>query len=142
MRLFLLPLVLVVVLVAFPKASSARGLGKLVTKATQKELELEYELSAIREPGAVIISMAIPKDGKLKELRQVRLSILAKNRKNYLILAPLEMRQVDDRIQVSAQLDPELAEKATLELVVQEGRTEFFYSVRISDYISERKNSE
>jgi hypothetical protein len=86
--------------------------------------------------------MTILKDGKLKDLRQVRLSILAENQKNYLILAPLEMSQVDGRIRVSAQLDPDLAAKARLELVVEEGRTEFYYSVSVNDYITERKNGE
>jgi len=142
MRLLILSLVLVAALIAFPTASPARGLGKLVTKATQKELELEYELSAIREPEAVIVSMTITKDGKLKDLRQVRLSILAENQKNYLILAPLEMSQIEGRVRVSAQLDPELAGKATLELVVEEGRSEFYYAVRINDYITERNNKE
>jgi len=140
MRIFISLVALVAVLVVVSGASLARGLGKVVTKATQKELELNYELSAIRDPNAVIVSMTISKEGKLADLRHVRLSILAENQKDFLILAPLEMLEVDGKIRVSAQLDPGMAEKARLDLVVEEGRREYFYAVSLKDYITERGN--
>ena len=140
MRYVILPLVLIAVLIVSPNASPARGLGKVVTKATQKEFELEYDLSAVREPEAVIISMTISKDGKLRDLRQVRLSILADNKKNFLIRAPLEMSELDGRVRVSAQLDPELAANASLDLVVEEGRSEYYYAVSVAGYITDRND--
>ena len=142
MRYFILLGVLLITLMAFPHASPASGLGKLVTKGTQKELDLEFDLSAIHEGEAVVVSMTIPKSGKLKDLRIVALSIHAENQKYYLVRAPLDMKHVDAGIRVSAQLAPELAVKAALDLVVQEGRREFYYAVRVKDYITARNEAE
>jgi hypothetical protein len=142
MRPLILPLALFGFAIFAPGIAYSSGVGKLVTKATQKELGLEFELSATREPDAVIVRMTVPKNGKLKDLRQVRLSILAENQKDFLVLAPLDMRAENGGLRVSAQLAPEFAAKATLDLVVEEGRRESFYSVKVADYIMERNNKE
>jgi hypothetical protein len=124
-----------------PGISLARGLGKVVTKATQKELGLDFELSATREPVAVLINMTIKRSGKLKDVRQVRLSIPAENQKDFLLLAPLAVREVGGELRVSAQLAPALAANASVDLVVEEGPREFFYQVKVVDYIIERKEA-
>ncbi len=119
-------------------SASARGLGKLVTKATQKAVGVEFELSAVGSPDAVIISISIPKSGKLESLRKVRLSVPAQNGKDFLILAPLEMAEREGAVHAWAQIAPELAAKASLDLVVEEGRREFYYAVRVAEYITDR----
>jgi hypothetical protein len=138
MRLLIAPIAIAVAFVAFSHDSFGRGLGKLVTKANQKEIGLEYELSAIREPEAVIVSMTIPLRGQLQDLRIVRLGITAENGKNFLVRAPLQMSKKSDGVHVSAQIAPGLVENASLDLVLREGRREFYYAVRVADYVTER----
>ncbi len=138
MRRVVFPIAIAAVLMSSAHVIVASSLGKVVTKANQKEIGLDYELSAIREPDAVIVSMTIPKRGKLEDLRIVRLSITAENGKNFLVRAPLQMSKKGEGVHVSAQIAPELAEKASLDLVVEEGRRESYYAVRMADYITER----
>jgi hypothetical protein len=138
MRRCIVPIVIATVFMSFSSVCMGRGLGKLVTKANQQELGLEFELSAIREPEAVIVSITIPAKDKLRDLRNVRLSIPAEDERHFLVRAPLEMRKEGDGIRVGAQLAPELAAKTTLDLVVEEGRREFYYAVRVADYITDR----
>jgi hypothetical protein len=113
----------------------SRGVGKLVTKQTQEKLGLEFDLSAAADENSALVILKIPKSGKLKDVLEVRLSISAEDQKHFLVRAPLEMREKDGAVAVSAQLSPELAEKAAIELVMTKGRNEFFYHVRLSDYI-------
>ena len=125
-----------VIFLAWDSPAVARGLGKLVTKETQEKLGLDFDLSATSDDDSALIILRIPKAGKLKDVQEVRLSISADNQKHFLVRAPLEMRDKDGAISVSAQLSPELANKAAIDLVMEQGRREFFYHVRLSDYIT------
>ncbi len=128
----------VAVLALAASEASARGLGKLVTKATQAKMELDYDLSAIQEPNAVVLDMKIPKRGKLSDVRRVRLSVMAEDGKHCLIRLPLERENAEGAIRVTGQITPELAANAHIELVMEEGRREFYYYVRLADYVTER----
>lgn len=118
----------------------ARGVGKLVTKETQKEMELDFELTATREPNAVIVGMEIRTTGKLERLHQVRLIVPAADG-HFLVRVPMEMEQPRDGLtRVWAQIAPELAEKASIELVTDvHPRGEYYFSVRLAEYITDRK---
>jgi hypothetical protein len=118
-----------------PTAVFASGLGKLVTKETQEKLGLEFDLSAKSEEHSTLVRLTIPKAGKLKDVLEIRLSIPAEDQQHFLVRAPLEMREGDGALGISAQLSPKLAEKAAIDLVMQKGRREFFYHVRLADYI-------
>ena len=138
MRRCIVPIVIATVFISFSSVCFGSGLGKLVTKANQQELGLVFDLSAIREPEAVLVSMTVPVKDKLRDLRMVRLSIPAEDERHFLVRAALEVKKGGDGIRVGAQLAPELAAKTTLDLVVEEGRREFYYAVRVADYITER----
>ena len=118
----------------------ARGVGKLVTKETQKEMELEFDLKATRDPNAVIVVMEIRTTGKLERLHQVRLIVPAAGG-HFLVRVPMEMEQPRDGLtRVWAQIAPELAERASIELVTDvHPRGEYYFSVRLADYITDRK---
>ena len=123
---------------SLPSPVFCSGLGKLVTKETQEKLGLEFDLSAAADENSVLVLLKIPKEGKLKDVIEIRLSIPAEDQKHFLVRAPLEMREKDGAVGIYAQLSPELAEKAAIDLVMEHGRREFFYHVRLADYIEKR----
>jgi hypothetical protein len=123
---------------SLPSTAYSSGLGKLVTKETQEKLGLEFDLSATAEEHAVLVLLKIPKTGALKDVLEIRLSIPAEDKRHFLVRAPLEMREKGGAVGVSAQLSPELAEKAAIDLVMEKGRREFFYHVRLSEYITKK----
>ena len=127
-------------IIALQAPCYARGVGKLVTKETQKEMELDFDLKATRHPNAVFVSMEIRTTGKLERLQQVRLIVPAADG-HFLLRVPMEMEQPRDGVtRVWAQIAPELAEKASIELVTHaHSRGEYYFSVRLASYITDRK---
>ena len=133
---------LIVLLLLCASTQQAFALGELisVTKATQAKLGLNYTLVADRvDTEAVLVSMEIPRKGKLKSLRSVSMRI---GNGRPIVAATLQTRPGKDGAWVvSFQVSPELAAKCSVDLIVpSDGGMEYLvYAVEIQGYITSRK---
>jgi len=139
MRKGLFGLALVAILVGLSAGKShALRTGQTVTRATQKQLDLNYELKAEKVGDIVLVSMSIPRAGKLKTLQHVALDI-STNRRSPLH-APLAMTEAKGIESIRFQLGTEYLENCSIMLFLQmKGRTGEYYAVQLKDYVTERK---
>lgn len=125
----------------------AEGALIRVTKENQARLGLRYTLSAERvSPEVVLVQMEIPREGKLKKLRGVSMSIgktKALDNGSPILAAPLQTRPGKDGAWVvSFQLASDLADRCSVDLNVPEdasGVSYEIYGVEIKGYITDRK---
>ena len=121
-----------------------------VTKQTQAKEGLNFTLVANRvSPEAVLVSMEIPREGKLKDMSRVTLSIrplLPPSRSgpvsySPLVSAPLLTTESKKGVwSVSFQLASELAERCSIDLLIPKGSREYFYyAVELKEYITDRQ---
>jgi hypothetical protein len=119
-----------------------------VTKQTQAKEGLNYTLEARRvSPEAVLVSMEIPREGKLKDMSRVTMSIrpLLPNSRSGpisyspLVSAPLLVTVVKNGVwSVSFQLASELAERCSVDLLIPKTFEYFSYAVELKEYITDR----
>jgi hypothetical protein len=119
-----------------------------VTKQTQAKEGLNYTLEARRvSPEAVLVSMEIPREGKLKDVRSVTMSIRphlppTNGPVSYspLVSATLQTTESKSGVwSVSFQLSSELADRCSVNLLIPDGpgrRGYFYYAVEIKEYIT------
>jgi hypothetical protein len=113
--------------------------GLLITKATQGQHGLDFELSAVQEgPDAVVVRLSVPKTGRLADLTGVRLSVT--DGKRFLTLVPVATAEADGRVTAWCQLTPEVAGKASLDLYTVTDRVyAFHYAVQVGTYVEPKK---
>ncbi|MGV3723241.1 MAG: hypothetical protein ACO1SX_20260 [Actinomycetota bacterium] len=112
--------------------------GFIVTKATQKEHGLTYNLQAEKSGDVVLVTMEIPRAGKLKELESVALEMSGERRVP--LHAPLAMSQKNGVASVRFQVGTEFVQNCSIMLFLRmHGRTGQFYGVQLKDYVTERK---
>ncbi|HLK58173.1 MAG TPA: hypothetical protein VKU00_16520 [Chthonomonadaceae bacterium] len=130
---------MILVLCACIQQSFAMGELIEVTKENQAELGLNYTLVADRvDAEAVLVSMEIPRKGKLKDLRSVSMRV---GSGRPLVAAPLQTSPGKDGSWViTFQLAPNLADKCSVDLIVPvSGRTYVVYAVQLKGYVKDRK---
>ena len=121
-----------------------------VTKQTQAKEGLNYTLVADRvSPEAVLVSMEIPREGKLRSVRSVTMNIRPLLPPSHsgpisyspLVSATLQTTESKKGVwSVSFQLASELAERCSVNLLIPEGPREYFYyAVEIKEYITDRQ---
>lgn len=119
-----------------------------VTKETQAKLGLKFTLSAVRvSETAVLVRMEIPKEGKLKDLKRVTMTIgtgTIGTAGSPLVSATLQTTPgKKNSWVVSFQLSPDLADKCSIDLVVLNPAAalpnESFYAVELKGYVTDRK---
>lgn len=112
--------------------------GWIVTKATQKQHGLEYKLNAEKVEDIVLVSVEIPKAGKLKDLELVELQFTGQRRTPLSVpLAVTEKNGVlSGRFQVGTEFLPQCA---LMLLLKMHGRSGEFYLIQLQDYVTERK---
>ena len=118
-----------------------------VTKQTQAKEGLNYTLEARRvSPEAVLVSMEIPREGKLKDMSRVTMSIRPilppspSRPVSYspLVSAPLLVTVVKNGVwSVAFQLASELAERCSVDLLIPKTFEYFSYSVELKEYITD-----
>ncbi|MBB6048765.1 hypothetical protein [Armatimonas rosea] len=118
-----------------------------VTKQTQAKEGLNYTLEARRvSPEAVLVSMEIPREGKLKDMSHVTMDIRpnlppTNGPVSYspLVSAPLLVTVGKNGAwSVSFQLASELAERCSVDLLIPKGpRGYFYYAVELKEYITD-----
>jgi hypothetical protein len=118
-----------------------------VTKQTQAKEGLNYSLTARRvSPEVVMVTMEIPREGKLKDVRRATMSIRpnlppSNGPVSYspLVSAPLQTTEDKKGVwTVSFQLASELAERCSVDLLMPEGpRGYFHYAVELKGYITD-----
>ena len=118
-----------------------------VTKQTQAKEGLNFTLVANRvSPEAVLVSMEIPREGKLKDMSRVTLSIrplLPPSRSgpvsySPLVSAPLLTTESKKGIwSVSFQLASDLAERCSVDLLIPKTFEYFSYAVELKEYITD-----
>ena len=118
-----------------------------VTKQTQAKEGLNYTLEAKRvSPEAVLVSMEIPREGKLKDMSRVTMSIrpLLPNSRSGpvsyspLVSAPLLTTESKKGVwSVSFQLASELAERCSVDLLIPKAFEYFYYAVELKEYITD-----
>ncbi len=120
-----------------------------VTKQTQAREGLNYTLEARRvSPEAVLVSMEIPREGKLKNMRSVTMSIRPLLSPSHsgpvsyspLVSAPLQTTEDKKGVwSVSFQLASELAEQCSVDILIPRGpvRDYFYYAVQLKEYITD-----
>jgi hypothetical protein len=117
----------------------AEGGHIAVTKETQARLGLDFTLVAERvDAEAVLVSMEIPRKGKLKNLRSVRMRI---GQGRPLVAATLQTTPgKNDSWVVSFQLSPDLAAKCSIDLTTTPiGLSYAVYAVELKGYVTDRK---
>ena len=117
----------------------AMGEVMYVTKETQAKLGLKFTLVADRvDDEAVLVSMEIPRKGKLKDLRSVSMRV---GEGRPMVNATLQTTPTKNGSwAVSFQLSPELADKGYVDLIVpSEPLTYLVYAVEIKGYVKARK---
>jgi hypothetical protein len=135
--LFGLALVALVIGLSAGKSHALRE-GWIVTKATQKELGLTYDLLAEKVGDVVLVSMEIPKDGKLKELESASFSMSEGSRTP--LYVPMAMTEKKGVVSLRFQVGTEHVEKCSVGLYLKmHGRSGEFYAVMLKDYVTERK---
>ena len=117
----------------------AMGSVAVVKKETQAQMGLTYTLVAERvDAEAVLVSMEIPRQGKLKDLRSVSMRI---GPGRPLVSATLQTTiGKNGSWTVSFQVSPELADKCSVDLIVPHStRTYTVYAVELKGYVTDRK---
>lgn len=120
----------------------AMGSVKEVTKENQIKLELNFTIIAERvSDDVVLVSMEIPRKGKLKRVRSVSLSI---GGGVLSLAATLETSTGKNGARaVAFQLSNELANKCRIHLIVPDGlrvsRTYGIYAIELKGYVKDRK---
>ena len=139
MKKQLIGLALAALLVGFGAGKShALRVGYFVTKATQKEHGLTYNLKAEKVGDIVLVSMEIPRAGKLKELESVALDLSVNGRVP--LHAPLAMTENRGVTSVRFQVGTEHVQNCSIKLFLKmHGRSGEFYGVQLKDYVTERK---
>ena len=110
-----------------------------VTKETQAKLGLNFTLVAERvDAEAVLVSLEIPRTGKLKNLRSVKMRI---GSGRPLVSASLQTTPGKNGSWiVSFQLSPELADKCSIDLIgPYEGLSYYIYAIAVKGYVTARK---
>lgn len=119
-----------------------------VTKQTQAREGLRYTLEARRvSPEVVMVTMEIPREGKLKDVRSATMSIRpnlppSSGPVSYSPLVSALLQTTEDKKgvwTVSFQLAPELAERCSVDLLIPRGpvRDYFYYAVELKGYITD-----
>lgn len=119
-----------------------------VTKQTQAKEGLNFTLVANRvSPEAVLVSMEIPREGKLKDVRSVTMNIRpilppSQSRPvshSPLVYATLQTTETKKGVwSVSFQLASDLAERCSVDLLIPKGLREYFhYAVELKEYITD-----
>lgn len=127
-------------LVAFtaPRGHAMRD-GWTVTRATQKQFGLNYKLQAEKVGDIVMVSMEIPRFGKLKDLEQIQLQFAGERRTP--LSAPLAMTEKNGILSGRFQVGTEFVPQCSIMLLLKmRGRSGEFYSVQLKDYVTERKS--
>ncbi|MCX6381886.1 MAG: hypothetical protein NT023_20820 [Armatimonadetes bacterium] len=119
----------------------AMGELMIVTKETQAKLGLKYTLVADRvDDEAVLVSIEIPRKGKLKTLRSVSMRIGNGRPK---VSAVLQTTAGKSGAWTAAfQVSPDLAESCYIDLIVpspQSGMEYVVYAVELKGYVKARK---
>jgi hypothetical protein len=118
--------------------SQALRQGFIVTKATQKQHGLTYNLKAEQAGDIVLVTMEIPRAGKLKELESVALEFSGDRRVP--LHAPLAMSQQNGVSNVRFQVGTEFVQNCSIMLFLKmHGRSGEFYGILLKDYVTERK---
>lgn len=110
-----------------------------VTRETQAQLGLNYTLVAEKvDEEAVLVSMEIPRKGKLKNLRSVSMRI---GPGRPIVAATLQTTPgKNGSWGVAFQVSPELADKCSVDLIVpSELRSYVVYAVELKGYVKARK---
>ena len=120
-----------------------------VTKQTQAKEGLNYTLEARRvSPEVVMVTMEIPREGKLKDVRSVTMNIRPHLPKTNgpvsyspMVAATLQTTEGKKGVwSVSFQLASELAERCSVDLLIPKGpRGYFYYAVELKEYITDRQ---
>jgi hypothetical protein len=122
-------------------------MGELIhiTKETQAKQGLKYTLTAERvSKDVVLVQMEIPREGKLKDIRSISMSIgrrKAVDEGSPMLAAPLHIRtgKNDSRI-VSFQLTSDLADRCSIDLWMPYVDLSYdVYAVELKGYITDRK---
>lgn len=122
----------------------AFAMGELivVTKQTQSKLGLKYTLVAERvNKEVVMVQVEIPREGKLKELRTVSMTI-GQGSGRPIVAATLQTTPgKKGSWVVSFQVSPEMADKCSVDLVVPTGGGMEYvvYAVELKGYVTARK---
>ena len=114
----------------------------LVTKQTQAKLGLKYTLTAERvNKEVVMVHVEIPREGKLKELRSVSMTIGQGSGSPMLHAALQTTPGKNGSWSATFQLSPELADKCSVDLLVPNvGGVEYVvYAVQLKGYVTARK---
>ncbi len=123
----------------------AMGEVVIVTKETQAKLGLNFSLEAERvSKEVVLVRVEVPREGKLKALRSVGMSIgktKAFENGSPMLSAQLQTTPGKNGSWVATfQLAPELADKCSVDLNVPESdRTYTIYAVELKGYVTDRK---
>lgn len=129
-------------LCACVQQASATGDLIDVTKKTQAKVGIDYKLVAERvDSQAVLVTMEIPLNGKLKGLRSVSMSI-GKGRPQ--VAARLFTEHADNgSLIVRFQVSPEMANKCYVNLTTPgdppKGMSYLVYAVELKGYVTGRK---
>ena len=138
-------LAMTLLLCASLQRAFANGEGTSVTKENQAKLGIHFTLVAERiaadgaDKATVLVTMEIPRKGKLKDLRNVTMSV---GQGRPLVSATLQPRVGKDGSWiVDFSLASELADKCTIDLNMpySEPLTYSFYSVELKGYVTDRK---
>jgi len=141
MKKRLMGMMVVVMLCACLRSAFAMGSVTVVTKDNQAELGFDYTLVAERiSDKAVLVQMEIFREGKLKDLRSVKLTI-GQGEGTPLLSAPLQTKPGKGGAWlVSFQLSPELADQCSIDLTVPSApRTYEIYAAELKGYVTDRK---
>ncbi len=136
MKKRLVGLLVVAAMSACVPRAFALSAGFTVTKATQVEQGLDFTLSAVRaSETAVLVRMEIPREGKLKDLKSVKMRIGAEP----LVWADLQTTAgKDGALVVGFQLAPALADKCSIDLMTT-SLDGVYYSIELKGYITDKK---
>lgn len=116
-----------------------------VTKATQAKEGLNFTLTAERlSKEVVMVRIDVPREGKLKELRSVGMSLgktKAFESGSPALSAPLKTTTgTNGSWSVSFQLSAELADRCAIDLNVPQGPMYYvIYAVELKGYVTDRK---
>lgn len=116
---------------------------------SKEELGLKYELSVVDHgTGRVTIVLDIADAGKLKPINSISLYIPAEGKTGRPdLLVSLATRTVDGKLQVSAHMKKELAERAQLQLKTtsdpRTGKptplTGYYFTIHVDEFIKDKK---
>jgi hypothetical protein len=133
---------MVLMLCACIQQAFAMGELIVVTKQTQAKLGLKFTLVAERvDKEAVLVQMEVPREGKLKTLRSVSMTIGQGSGSPMLHAALHTTPGKNGSWSATFQLSPELADKCSVDLVVPNvGGVEYVvYAVQLKGYVTDRK---